>query len=144
MRVFLLFIFVSSVAISLNAQNGIYTCGRQAYKAVNSVNNTEGHDKCRITIRIYGVGGNDFVLVETQPDSTKKIISCKWKIISELQMSPNATGKKIFKSYNAILQSDNKTYQISIIKNVKSGKITIAAINNDGATNWFYDLKKVN
>lgn len=138
---FLLSVFLL-LAISVNAQNGVYDCGRQEYKALNPEENTEHRNNCTIIIQIYGVGGDDFVSAVVQSENPKEDITYKWLINSELQMSPDATGKKIFKSYSASLLSDKSEYQITVIKGVKSGKITVAAIDEEGSTHWFYELEK--
>jgi hypothetical protein len=131
----------------VNAQNGTYICKHQEYRALNPAENKVSHKKYKITIQIYGIGGNDFVSAELQTENPKQKITYKWKINSELRMAPGAKGKRIFNSYTANLISDEKVinndYQITIIKRTKRGKTSVAAINNDGETIWFYDLQKI-
>lgn len=147
MRILALILGFFLLTISVNAQNGVYDCGRQEYKALNPEENTEHRNNCTIIIQIYGVGGDDFVSAVIQSDNPEEDITYKWHIKSELQMSPDATGKKIFKSYVASLSSENSNatdeYQITVIKGVKSGKITVAAIDEEGSTHWFYELEKI-
>jgi len=129
--------------ISIVGQNGTYSCERQEFKGIIEEDNKEYTNHCLITIHIFGVGGSDYVQIEMNSKIIEENISYKWKIKEELQMRPDAKGKRIFRSYNASLADDNNEYQISIVKNIKTKKITVAAINADGSTWWLYDLEKI-
>ena len=132
--------------ISINAQNGTYRCKRQEHSSFSENGNKISYNDCIVTIQIYGIGRNDFVKVEMQSDNSKDTITYKWDVKTEIQMAPDAKGKRIFNSYTATMngeEDENSIYQITIIKRNKRKKIAVAAINVDGETNWFYDLEKI-
>ncbi|OFY94268.1 MAG: hypothetical protein A3K10_12235 [Bacteroidetes bacterium RIFCSPLOWO2_12_FULL_31_6] len=61
-------------------------------------------------------------------------------------MAPDAKGKRIYNSYNATLigtDEENNNYQVTIIKKNKKDKISVAAVDVNGSTYWYYDLEKI-
>jgi len=138
--------FCFLLAFSIQAQNGIYNCKRQEYRSLNPTENRLVREKCKISIQIFGVGGDDFVAAEIKSDNSSEYITKKWKINSEIQMAPDAKGKRIYNSYNASLigsEEENNNYQITIVKRNRKGHLSLAAIDANGATYWYYDLEKV-
>jgi hypothetical protein len=143
------FVFVSLFLLTLfsvSAQNGKFSCNRYEIRTINSTGNETSNNTCIVTIQIYGVGGNDFVAAEIQSKNPEENITYKWDVKTEIQMAPDAKGKRIFRSYTAsLLGSDGEEseYQITIIRRNKRKKATVAAINVEGSTIWFYDLEKI-
>jgi hypothetical protein len=134
------------LTFSLNAQNGNFICNRYEVRTMNSSGNETNNNKCLITIQIYGIGGNDFVSAEIQSENPEENKSYKWHVNYELPMAPDAKGKRIFRSYTASLvgaEGDESEYQITVIRRNKRKKITVAAIDVEGSTIWFYDLEKI-
>jgi len=147
MKTVLLIIICFLNAFFIQAQNGIYNSKRQEYRALNPSENRIIREKCRITIQIFGVGGDDFVSAEIKSVNPSEYITKKWIIKSEIQMAPDAKGKRIYNSYIATLigaDEENNDYQITIVKRNKNSKISIAAIDANGAAHWYYDLEKIN
>ena len=146
MKTVVLISFCFLFAFSIRAQNGIYNSKRQEYRALNPSENKIVREKCKISIQIFGVGGDDFVAVEIKSANFDENIVRKWKINTEIQMAPDSKGKRIYNSYNASLMGsdeENNNYQITIVKRNKKGHLSVAIIDNSGETNWYYDLEKV-
>lgn len=146
MKSVLFFAVFCLLTFSINAQNGVYSCKRQEYRSFNLSENKISHEKCKITIQIFGIGGDDFVSAEIISEQPNENITYKWKINSEIQMAPDAKGKRIYNSYSASLigaEEENNNYQITIVKKNKKDKISVVAIDANGSTYWYYDLEKI-
>jgi hypothetical protein len=131
---------------SICAQNGTYESVRHETRSEKPENDVMSNSKAVIVVEIYGVGGKDYVSV-TLPDESSPVQkrTTQWNVDEELQMSPNATSKSVFKSYAASLapEKGKGDYQVSLIKGEKSGKLSLTIIDEEGNSQWFYDLEKI-